>query len=45
MQYIPKYSNPYQYQQWFEERMKSVLASAREAYARILITHDTGENL
>lgn len=34
MQYIPKYSNPYQYQQWFEERMKSVLASAREAYAR-----------
>lgn len=34
MQYIPKYSNPYQYQQWFEEQMKSVLASAREAYAR-----------
>ena len=36
MQYIPKYSNPYQYQQWFEERMKSVLTSAREAYARTL---------
>lgn len=34
MQYIPTYSNPYQYQQWFEEQMKSVLASAREAYAR-----------
>ena len=33
MQYIPKYSNPYQYQQWFEERMKSVLTSARETYA------------
>lgn len=32
-QYIPKYSNPYQYQQWFEERMKAVLASARETYA------------
>lgn len=34
MQYAAKYSNPYQYQQWFEGRMETTLAMAREAYAR-----------
>lgn len=31
--YIPKYSNPYKYHLWFEERMKTVLISEKKNYA------------
>ncbi len=31
--YAPKYSNPYKYHLWFEERMKAILLSEKERYA------------
>lgn len=31
--YIPKYSNPYKYHEWFEERMKVRLDEARKAFS------------
>lgn len=32
--YIPKYSNPYKYRVWFEERMKVQLNEAKNEYSR-----------
>jgi hypothetical protein len=31
--YIPKYSNPYKYHLWFEERMKTILINEKKNYA------------
>ena len=34
--YEPRYSNPYQYQKWFESRMKEVLEEARRKQASVI---------